>query len=212
MYHLPLLHGYGPASNIRSSVAPSTTAVPDDAINIVSEAEDAGYVSSLPATPAQGNGFVAPAPSSAPPTLDGTQGTSTSAPSQEHLPPISSGIELNVTYQQSQSAQPSDTRPQRRDDAGKDEEFAEAVFFSYGVVVFFGLEEGQEKGILEDVEAAGIATRKMDEENWEVEECHYTVSGLTLPSSSFLVWCCLSIFHAVRRIYRIPKNLQRFLQ
>lgn len=53
---------------------------------------------------------------------------------------------------------------------------AEVVFFAYGVVVFFGLEEGQERSILEDVEGAGVMRRKMAEEQWEVEECHYAVS------------------------------------
>lgn len=66
-------------------------------------------------------------------------------------------------------------KPSQSNDANKQEEFAEAVFFSYGVVVFFGLDEGQEKGILEDIDGAGIMKRKMDEEKWEVEECHYSV-------------------------------------
>jgi len=50
---------------------------------------------------------------------------------------------------------------------------AEAVFFSYGVAVFFGFAENQEIGILEDVERAGVMKRKMTEDDWEVEECHF---------------------------------------
>jgi len=50
---------------------------------------------------------------------------------------------------------------------------ADAVFFSYGVVVFFGLEESQERNILEDIGGAGVMKRKMVEDRWEIEECHY---------------------------------------
>ena len=57
-----------------------------------------------------------------------------------------------------------------------DEDIAEVVFFEYGVVVFFGLEEGQERGILEDISNAEIMRRPMDEDNWEVEECHFEVT------------------------------------
>jgi uncharacterized Rmd1/YagE family protein len=63
-------------------------------------------------------------------------------------------------------------RPQSK---RKEEEVAEVVFFQYGVVVFFGLEEGQEKSILEDLTNAGILKRAIKEDDWEVEECHFTV-------------------------------------
>ncbi|KAH9922506.1 uncharacterized protein B0H18DRAFT_1085877 [Fomitopsis serialis] len=53
------------------------------------------------------------------------------------------------------------------------EDYAEAIFFTYGVVVFFGLTEQQERGILEDVEGAGVMRKKFVEDDWEVEECHY---------------------------------------
>ncbi|KAG5219727.1 DUF155 domain-containing protein [Salix suchowensis] len=56
-----------------------------------------------------------------------------------------------------------------------DEEVAEVVFFEYGVAVFFGLTEEQEKGILEDIEGTGVVRRKIAEEDWEVEACHFTV-------------------------------------
>lgn len=53
----------------------------------------------------------------------------------------------------------------------------EAVFFQYGVVVFFGLDDSQEHSILEDIEAAGIMNKPLPEERWEVEECHYEVTN-----------------------------------
>ena len=55
---------------------------------------------------------------------------------------------------------------------------AEVVFFSYGVAVFFGFPENQEIGILEDVERAGVMKRKMTEDDWEVEECHFVYDPL----------------------------------
>jgi uncharacterized Rmd1/YagE family protein len=53
---------------------------------------------------------------------------------------------------------------------------AEAVFYSYGVSVFFGFTETQEKEIMEDCLNAGAWSRPQLEDDWEVEECHYVVS------------------------------------
>lgn len=58
------------------------------------------------------------------------------------------------------------------------EDYAEVIFFAYGVVVFFGLTEQQERGVLEDVERAGVMRKKLGEDDWEVEECHFAVSML----------------------------------
>ena len=63
----------------------------------------------------------------------------------------------------------------RRTTGGEPQNFAEAIFFEYGVVVFFGFREDQELGILEDVEAANVMLRKIPHDDWEVEECHYAV-------------------------------------
>lgn len=71
-------------------------------------------------------------------------------------------------------------REREREDRADSVNVAEVVFFAYGVVVFFGLEEGQERSILEDVEGAGVMRRKMGEEQWELEECHYAVSSYSL--------------------------------
>lgn len=61
---------------------------------------------------------------------------------------------------------------------------AEAVFFSYGVSVFFGFQEREEKEIMEDCEKAGTWIRPQKEDDWEVEECHYMVGAgrYTIPS------------------------------
>jgi len=64
------------------------------------------------------------------------------------------------------------------------DDIAEAVFFAYGVVVFFGLDERQEKNILEDIEKAGTLNRTIEEEDWEVEEFHFAVRFRNLLSTS----------------------------
>lgn len=53
---------------------------------------------------------------------------------------------------------------------------AEAVFFSYGVSVFFGFQEDEEREIMEDCEAAGTWIRPLEVGDWETEEMHFTVS------------------------------------
>jgi uncharacterized Rmd1/YagE family protein len=44
-----------------------------------------------------------------------------------------------------------------------------------GVVVFFGLEESQERDILDDLHNAGVLQGRRAEDDWETEECHYEV-------------------------------------
>jgi uncharacterized Rmd1/YagE family protein len=58
---------------------------------------------------------------------------------------------------------------------------AELVMFDYGVAVFLGFEETQERAILEDCERAMTWIRKRTEENWEIERCHFVVG----PSPRF---------------------------
>ncbi len=57
----------------------------------------------------------------------------------------------------------------------EDQDMAEAVFFEYGVAVFFGFQERHELDILEDLQNAGIIRRKFKEDDWEIEECHFAV-------------------------------------
>ena len=155
-------------------------------------------MSSLPASPARGDGFLGPVPSSLPAALEGVQ-----------PPPISADLEAEQTVQSSMLGSdnppfahlpgpskqpliyPTTQQPIEGSTSNNtSKEFAEAVFFSYGVVVFFGLEEGQERGILEDVEAAGAMRHKMDEDKWEIEECHYAAS----------IFCPPSLFPATKKI------------
>ncbi|KAJ9105327.1 hypothetical protein QFC21_001695 [Naganishia friedmannii] len=64
-------------------------------------------------------------------------------------------------------------RRRRRQSDSSSNRVAEVVFFEYGVTVFFGLSEREERDILEDCENAGIWTRPVADADWEVEECHY---------------------------------------
>ncbi|GJE96559.1 DUF155-domain-containing protein [Phanerochaete sordida] len=163
-YFHPLLPGYGPGINIRSSAPPQaaenpTTEVEDALLTVVSEteetAEEAGYFSAP--TPsidtAEMNGYIATSPPAT--------GAMSEPEPEVDTPRIRSPVSPSVPM------------PSRRSPHPDPETFAEAVFFAYGVVVFFGLAEAQERSILEDVESAEIMQKPLPEARWEIEECHY---------------------------------------
>ncbi|KAJ7623471.1 hypothetical protein FB45DRAFT_925760 [Roridomyces roridus] len=201
MYHLPLLPGYGPNSNIRSS-APAQTAKGKSILSRLSEAEEDGY---------QGMYF---------PLHKFTR--KPFSPSSEGVPetPVS---EAPDTPQGRPAALPEDQGAPPLDTPALLEDVAEVVFFEYGVVVFFGLDEAQERSVLEDVENAGIMKQKIKEEDWEIEECHYAHDRLiaypriyndffTLKSRSHLLK--ISIAHALAQstlLAHYETNAQRVL-
>jgi uncharacterized Rmd1/YagE family protein len=142
MYTLPLLPGYSPNVNIRSS-APASK---ERRARRLSEVEDTGYTS----------GYF--------------------SSSSHHDDPAEPLMSISPEAQQQIVA----TEAHREEDEEHEEEMvAEAIFFSYGVVVFFGFESSQERSILDDCEGAGIMRRKIDEDDWEVEECHFEVCSFT---------------------------------
>lgn len=59
-------------------------------------------------------------------------------------------------------------------------------------MVFFGLTGNQERDILEDIENAGVMKRKIAEDDWEVEECHFAVRICNHETTShpFLTFLC----------------------
>lgn len=69
---------------------------------------------------------------------------------------------------------PSPTK-RRRDRDRSQHQVAEAVFFSYGVSVFFGFQADEEREIMADCEAAGVWQQGLEEDDWEIEEFHYIV-------------------------------------
>ncbi|KAG6918387.1 hypothetical protein DXG01_014788 [Tephrocybe rancida] len=205
MYHLPLLPGYGPEANIRSSV-PAKATTGKSFLSRLSEAEEDGY---------QGTYFnsTTPQPTN---SLEGYISSSSPVYNRRIPPePLETPLPSEVESEQDNPyASWSDTehgpsQPKvhwQSPPRAKPEEVAEVVFFEYGVVVFFGLEERQERDILEDIERAGIAKRPFGEEKWEIEECHFAHDPqiaypriyndfFTLKSRSHLLK--LSIAHAL---------------
>ncbi|KAI0356067.1 DUF155-domain-containing protein [Trametes cingulata] len=184
MYHLPLLPGYGPGSNIRSSGPPATPGREDPSSGL-SEAEEDGY---------QGTYFSAQSPdASGPPPIEGYMPSASPVLATEGLPAESPELIRDAAQDQARASQQMRVtisteerehepprseamRPRRisrRKATSEVENFAEAIFFEYGVVVFYGFREDQELGIIEDVEEAGILHRKIPHDDWEVEACHY---------------------------------------
>ncbi|KAI3618258.1 hypothetical protein WG66_005724 [Moniliophthora roreri] len=243
MYHLPLLPGYGPNANVRSSAPPAEDG--KSILNRLSEAEENGYQGSYFAYTSGGtrpnpdnDGYMTSSPTETrrlgPPT-PATPFTYTSASETEQY---TSASETDVEAVTSQSLDHEETTPlvdpspsvpptyppQRPDPPHlPDDGNAEVVFFEYGVVVFFGLMEDQEKSILEDVDNAGTMKRKIPEDNWEIEECHFTHDPniaypriyndfFTLKSRSHLLK--ISIAHALAQstlLARFESNAQQVL-
>lgn len=194
MYYLPLLPGYGPGVNVRSSVPAPVS----EGVSYLSEAEENGY---------QGSYFTQPTERSEEEMRDGyissnspifardvrpsttTPITAISAPEQSTWPASltdtsggggPSGLLLSDTEAWADTA----VRRTRATTGGTfpttpkiyaEHDNVEVVFFEYGVAVFFGLTESQERDILEDLDNAGIMKRKINYDDWEVEECHFTV-------------------------------------
>ncbi|EGN92866.1 hypothetical protein SERLA73DRAFT_146477 [Serpula lacrymans var. lacrymans S7.3] len=205
LYHLPLLPGYGPNSNIRSS-APLSSPRTEALLTHMSEAEENGYQGSYFATPEERS----------PGSLNDGYMTSGS-PVEMRRPPRSP----QAATEPSNTREPQDAQFQTS--INNEDQFAEAIFFAYGVVVFFGLEEGQERGILEDIDNAGVLRRPIEEDDWEIEECHFAHDPLiaypriyndffTFKSPSHLLK--LSVAHALAQstlLAHYETNAQRVL-
>ncbi|KAJ7460621.1 hypothetical protein FB451DRAFT_497071 [Mycena latifolia] len=237
MYHLPLLPGYGPNSNIRSSV-PAKSTTGRSILSRLSEAEEDGYQGTYFPTAqspkAHRDGYISLSsspvftrkpfnrepPSSIPetPASEGVPQTPASEPDP------STAFDEETPASEGPPTAYSDEPPQRAPAATvPEEDVAEVVFFEYGVVVFFGLDEPQEKSVLEDIENAGIMKQKILEDRWEIEECHFAHDRhiaypriyndfFTLKSRSHLLK--LSIAHALAQstlLAHYETNAQRVL-
>jgi len=234
MYHLPLLPGYGPNTNVRSS-APTVTKTGESRLAHLSEAEENGYQGTYFTSPPERSeielreGYISsgspvnsrnshlagphthfddlpsrtepdsetererehyhePAMLTEPETPVSEIIPSTSYPSYD----IDPGAETDPgVYAQQRTPDDSLEQPNHTPSQPQSEdEVAEVVFFEYGVLVFFGLKEQQEKDIIEDIEKAGILKRKIQEDDWEIEECHFTVCGPYSPGFSSLLTHC----------------------
>lgn len=191
---MPLLPGYGPEANIRSSAPPKRGEIQTK----LSEAEENGYQDSYFAHRDDGymsspnetrNKTTSPTPptphsytSASEPEVDHyvsaseneggpwshQAGPTITSPSESSVPSVASTTAQAPALVATASVDFAPPPPKEADDA-------EVVFFDYGVVVFFGFTEVHEKAILEDIHNAGVVRRKIHEVDWEIEECHFTV-------------------------------------
>ncbi len=186
MYHLPLLPGYGPNTNLRSSVPAPIARGTTSYLATLSEAEEDGY---------QGSYFTQPTRRSSVDRQDGYISSASPVetrklhPSEQLLTPGSGSnlggfdsalLSETETWTDGETAPSPNRKGQQKAPVappapGHADDVAEIIFFDYGVVVFFGFTEQQEKDILEDIETAGIMNREINEADWEVEECHFAV-------------------------------------
>jgi uncharacterized Rmd1/YagE family protein len=185
MYHLPLLPGYGPAVKVRSSVpAPSHTR----RLSRMSQAEEDGYTGSyfIPGrSPERGfshDGYIARSLTNSPPVERRMRDLEENEVEGESRERERGFIMDTPLVTQNPTLVPPTPVSEPRTPVAAGDDAAEIVFFAYGVVVFFGFEEMQERDILEDVHGAGAVKGVRAEGEWEIEECHYAVSRL--PSFS----------------------------
>ena len=181
MYHLPLLPGYGPAAKVRSSVpAPSHTR----RLSRMSQAEEDGYTGSyfIPGRSPEGDfshdGYIARSLTRSPvdrrmrePEESDVEGGSRERGLLVDTPLLSQAPTL---------VPPPAPASEPRTPVATGDDAAEIVFFAYGVAVFFGFDEMQERDILEDVHGAGTLKGARTESDWEIEECHFAVSRFPL--------------------------------
>lgn len=71
--------------------------------------------------------------------------------------------------------------PQRRLLGVDDNPVGEAIFFKYGVVVFYGFERMNEWDILEDLSKQGIMIKEKPVSQYEVESFHFAVREFKAP-------------------------------
>lgn len=183
MYHLPVLPGYGPAVKVRSSMpAPSHTR----RLSRMSQAEEDGYTGSYfvpgrsPENDFSHDGYIARSVSitSSPPVdrriRDLEENEVVEGESRER----GFVVDTPLVTQNPTLAPPTASVSEPRTPVATGDDAAEIVFFAYGVAVFFGFDEMQERDILEDVHGAGTVKGARAEDEWKIEECHYAVSRL----------------------------------
>jgi uncharacterized Rmd1/YagE family protein len=181
MYHLPLLPGYGPAAKVRSSVpAPSHTR----RLTRMSQAEEDGYTGTyfVPGrSPEDGfsrDGYIAAGSLTNSPPVDRRVREPEDSEFEGESRERGLLTETSPLLQDPSFAPPPAQVSEPVTPVVAGDDTAEIVFFAYGVAVFFGFEELQERNILEDVHGAGTLKGARAEGEWEVEECHFAVSDI----------------------------------
>lgn len=202
MYHLPLLPGYSPSTSVRSSAAftrahlgrlseaeengyqgtyfattrsrssEESSSSEDD--GYVTEGREDGYVAegspintkNIPHTPMFNEESDADAGGETEADAGSITDTAGETEAERDQPREGEG---------SQTPAPHSTSSKRHPEPEPEEPIAEAIFFAYGVVVFYGFSEVQERSIIDDLTKAGIFRRMIKENDWEIEECHFAV-------------------------------------
>lgn len=189
LYHLPLLPGYQPNVNIRSCIT-DKAAQAKLVLSLITEAEESGYHDAyFPASTLSTSGGSG---SSTPVKRDGF--IETAFPAATSLTSLIANKALrreNGTQHRSATAPPGGVTAspgrvkrrfpkahiaQRRLLGVEDHPVAEAIFFQYGVVVFFGFSQRQELDILDDLVKRGIMVGEKtigEKKQYEIESFHF---------------------------------------
>lgn len=200
MYHLPLLPGYSPSTTVRSSAAFTKAH-----LSRLSEAEENGYQGSYFATPRprsreetsrrEDDGYVTEGREGGYVTEGSPVGTRrgrsrphtfiVAAESEAEAGAetgadagfVTNAVEETDLHEGDELQTPivQQASPQQDPEQESEEPIAEVVFFAYGVAVFYGFNEAQERSIIDDLVNAGIFRRLIKEGDWEIEECHFAV-------------------------------------
>jgi uncharacterized Rmd1/YagE family protein len=184
MYHLPLLPGYGPGVTVRSSATEQAEA--KHTHKAMDAAEEAGYQGTYfapanpePAPPLDSDGFISSSPLTTqlrPSGSTQTMHTDGEAETTDVDRGMETGVETDTeTMRRANTADVKRSFVEPPPVVRTNENVGEVVFFDYGVVVFFGFDSEQERSILDDIGIAGFVNRPLNEDDWEVEECHFEV-------------------------------------
>lgn len=208
MYHLPLLPGYSPSTTVRSS-----SAFTKAHLSRLSEAEENGYQGSYFAprprsregreddgyvTEGREGGYVtegSPIETRRERNVSRILALTAESEAEAGGEPDDGGfttdaageteVEPNDHRDQFQTPVLHQASPQQDPEPESEEPIAEVVFFAYGVAVFYGFNEAQERNIIDDLENAGIFRRMVKESDWEIEECHFAVCSAHYASLTF---------------------------
>ncbi|BEI84340.1 hypothetical protein CcaverHIS002_0409440 [Cutaneotrichosporon cavernicola] len=181
VYNLPLLPGYGATNRVRSSPAvksPGGVSM----MERMTQAEEQGYDDEYfpveadePVTGADPSEYIL---SRSPPSpvvehslaLGDERAGPIDLPEPARSPPKAEPV---MVYEEPETPTIRPPPRMRRRSSGYKHPVAEAVFFNYGVSVFFGFAPGEETSIMEDIRNAGVWQVPSAEDDWEVEEFHY---------------------------------------
>ncbi|KAG8797849.1 hypothetical protein FRC17_007633, partial [Serendipita sp. 399] len=186
LYHLPLLPGYQPNVNVRSCIT-DKAAQAKLVLSLITEAEESGYHDAYFPASVLG-GAVTGSGSSTPVKRDGFIETAIPAAASLTTLLASSSLREDSPLRRSNTlpkaalhghAKKRFTKAhiaQRRLLGVEDHPVAEAIFFRYGVVVFFGFSQHNELDIIDDLVKRGIVVgeKKVGEKRqYEIESFHF---------------------------------------